>query len=301
MTEPLAFLNGQLLPQSQARLALNDAGFVLGATVTDLCRTFRHRLYRWDDHLTRFRRSARSAFIDVAVPDAAIPLAAEQLIEHNAKLIGPNDDLALVMFATPGPIGFYLGEATLPGEQPTFGMHTFPLPFARYRPWVERGVDLITPSIRAVPIDCVDPTIKQRSRMHWWLAEREVRQTHPTAQALLLDDAGCVTETASSNLLLVKDGMLLSPPREKILPGVSLAVVAELCVELGISLTYRDLSLADCYAADEALLTCTTYCIAGVRSINGHSLTCPGPTLARLLAAWSTKVGVDIHQQIRAV
>ena len=39
MTEPLASLNGRLLPQSEAHLALNDAGFVFGATVTDLCRT----------------------------------------------------------------------------------------------------------------------------------------------------------------------------------------------------------------------------------------------------------------------
>ncbi len=301
MTEPLTFLNGQFLPQSQARLALNDAGFVLGATVTDLCRTFRHRLYRWDDHLARFRRSAQAAFIEVALPDAHIMRTAEELVSHNARLIGLNDDLALVMFATPGPIGFYLGEAALPGEQPTFGMHTFPLPFARYRPWIEHGVELITPSVRAMPIACVDPAIKQRSRMHWWLAEREVRRTHPTAQALLLDDAGRVTETASSNLLLVKDGVLLSPPIERILPGVSLGVVAELCKELGIAMTYRDLTVDDCYAADEVLLTCTTYCIAGVRAINGHQIAYAGPMLGRLLAAWNAKVGLDIHGQVRLV
>ncbi len=297
MTEPLAYLNGKMPPQSQARLAQNDAGFVLGATVTDLCRTFRHRLYRWDDHLARFRQSAKSACIDVSVSDAELLRVAEELVAHNSRLIGPNDDLALVMFATPGPIGFYLGEATQPGDSPTLGMHTFPLPFVRYRPWVEHGVELVTPSVRALPETCVHPTIKQRSRMHWWLAEREVRRTHPTAQALLLDDRGFVTETASSNLLLVKDGVLISPPRERILPGVSLGVVAE----FGIPLEYRDLTLADCYAADEAVLTCTTYCIAGVRAINGHPLAFPGPMLGRILKAWSAEVGVEIHRQIRDV
>ena len=311
MTEPLAYLNGRVLPQAQAQLALNDAGFVFGATVTDLCRTFRHRLYRWDDHLARLRRSCQAAYLAVGFDDAEILRRAEELIAHNATLIRGNDDLALVLFATPGPVGFYLGETTQPGEHPTFGMHTVPLPFARYRPWIEQGIALATPSVCAVPAVCVDPHIKQRSRMHWWLAEQEVKRGHPSpptplpqgerganAQALLLDQAGCVTETASANFLLVKNGVLVSPPRERILDGVSLRVVAELCGRLGVPLEYRELPLDACYAADEALLTCTTYCIAGVRSLNGRALPWPGPMMRRLVAAWSAEVGVDIHGQI---
>ncbi len=298
MTEPLTFLNGRILPQSQAHLALNDAGFVFGATVTDLCRTFRHRLYRWPDHLTRFRRSCESAYLSVPLADAAITERAEALVAHHAGLIDVQDDLALVVFATPGPIGYYLGQEISVGAQPTFGMHTFSLPLARYRPWVEQGVMLATPSVRAVPADCIDPHIKQRSRLHWWLAEQEVRRTHPGAQPLLLDQQGNVTETASSNLLLVKDGTLVSPPGDGILEGVSLGVVARLCERLGIPLAYRPIALDDCYAADEALLTCTTYCLAGVRQVNERLLPWPGPMLRRLLEAWSAAVGVEIHRQI---
>jgi branched-subunit amino acid aminotransferase/4-amino-4-deoxychorismate lyase len=55
MTTPLAYLNGDFRPQNEAQLPLHDAGFVWGATVTDLCRTFRHRLFRLADHLDRFR------------------------------------------------------------------------------------------------------------------------------------------------------------------------------------------------------------------------------------------------------
>jgi branched-chain amino acid aminotransferase len=299
MTEPLAYLNGQLLPQSQARLALNDAGFVYGATVTDLCRTFRHRLYRWDDHLARFRRSCQAAYLDEPRSDAEITEFAEELIAHNAKLIGANDDLALVLFATPGPVGFYLGEPTKAGEQPTFGMHTFPLPFARYRPWIEHGIALRTPSVRAVPTACVDPRIKQRSRMHWWLAEQEVRRVQADALALLLDDEGCVTETASANFLLVKDGAIASPLMESVLNGVSLRIVTELCTALGVRVEHRKIPLDECYAADEAILTCTSYGIAGVRSINEQVIPFPGPMLQRLAEAWSAAIGIDIHAQIR--
>jgi branched-chain amino acid aminotransferase len=298
VTEPVAFLNGALLPQSDARLALNDAGFVYGATVTDLCRTFRHRLYRWDDHLSRFRASCAAACIDVKLDNAEIGANARALVSHNSALIGANDDLALVLFATPGPIGFYLGETTSPGDKPTIGMHTFPLPFARYRPWIEQGIALATPSVRAVPAACGDPHIKQRSRMHWWLAQQEVKRTHPGAQALLLDADGCVTETASANFLLVKDGKLISPPRERVLEGVSLRVVSEIAARLGIALEYRRITLEDCYAAEEAILTCTSFCIAGVRRLNDRTIPWPGPMLRRLIEAWSADVGLDIHAQI---
>src|SRR5438105_11192385 len=101
---PLAYLNGQFLDQDQARLPLHDAGFVLGATVTDLCRTFRHRPFRLADHLARFRASCRSARVPLLPSDAELAGHAERLVAHNAALLSPDQDLALVLFATPGPV-----------------------------------------------------------------------------------------------------------------------------------------------------------------------------------------------------
>src|SRR3954470_13103937 len=167
---PLALLNGRLLPQAQATLARNDAGFVFGATVTDLCRTFRQALYRWPEHLARFRRGGGAAHIEPAYSDAAITAWAHELVAHNAALLPDGHELALVLFATAGPVGYYLGQPGGAGDQPpTFGMHTFPLPFARYRPLIEHGAALAVPGVRHVPAECIDPRIKQRSRMHWWL------------------------------------------------------------------------------------------------------------------------------------
>lgn len=297
--EPRALLNGRVVPQSQATLALNDAGFVFGATVTDLCRTFHRRLYRWADHLARFRRSCAAAYLDVADSDEQITGWADELVAANAGLLSPGQELALVLFATPGPIGYYLGEPGGAGDAPpTFGMHTFPLPLARYRGLVEHGARLVTPAVRAVPVECVDPHIKQRSRLHWWLADQEVQRAAPGSQALLLDRNGHVTETAAANFLLVSGGAVISPPRENVLGGISLQHVEELCGRLGIPLAHWPITLAECLAADEALLTGTAFCVAGVRSINGVELPWPGPMLRRLLAAWNDDVGLDIHRQI---
>jgi branched-chain amino acid aminotransferase len=299
MSEPLAYLDGQLIPQRDLRLPLHDAGFVLGATVTDLCRTVRRRLYRWPDHFARFRRSCHSTHIYPPQPLDEIERRAHELVEHNAGLLAPGQELALVLLATPGLIGYYGGLPGGVGEAPpTFAMHTFPLPLARYRRFFEEGVRLVTPSTRHVPAVCIDPRIKQRSRLHWWLAEQEVHRIDPGASALLLDLDGHVTETAAANFLLVRDGALLTPPRHAVLEGVSLRVVEELCAALGIGFVERPLAVHDCLNADEAMVCSTPYCLAGVSRINGVPLTWPGAVFRRLLAEWSRQIGLDIRGQI---
>jgi branched-chain amino acid aminotransferase len=296
---PLAYINGSLVPQDEACLSLSDAGFVWGATVTDLCRTMRHRLYRWPDHLARFRQNCRAAYLSPPLSDDEMTRVAEELAAHNASLLRPEQDLALVLIATPGRVGYYAGREGGAGDAgPTLVLHTFPLPLTRYRRLVQEGARLVIPSTRQVPAACVDPRIKQRSRMHWWLAEQEARRTDPAASALLLDTAGHVTETAAANFLAVRQGTVLSPPRASVLEGISLKVVEELCRAQGIPFAERALTPYDCLTADESLLASTPYCLAGVSRINGTSLPWPGPMLQRLLAGWNAAVGMDLHGQI---
>jgi len=295
---PLAYLHGRLLPQHQAHLTLHDAGFVMGATVTDLCRTFRRRLFRWPDHLARFRQSCRLAAIPLNAGDVELTRLAEELIAHNGALVEAKQELALVLLATPGPIGYYFGEPGGPGDGPaTLAMHTFPLPLGRFARWYREGARLVTPAVRA-PTLAVDPRIKQRSRMHWWLAQQHVHAVDAAASALLLDEAGQLTETAAANFLLVRGGVVYRPPRGTVLEGVSLRVTEELCRERGIGFEERPLTLADCRDGDEALLTGTSFCLAGVSRINDIPLPWPGPVYQRLLQAWNQLVQIDIVGQM---
>jgi branched-subunit amino acid aminotransferase/4-amino-4-deoxychorismate lyase len=293
---PIAYLNARFLPQSEAHLTLHDAGFVWGATVTDLCRTFGRRPFRLPDHLRRFRRSCELAYISLNLSDDELTAVAERLVGHNAP---PGGDLAIVFFATPGPIGYYLGEPGGPGDgPPTLGVHTFPLPFARYHRLIRDGAVLVTPGIRRVPAECVDPRIKQRSRLSGWIADQEARRIEPGATALLLDADGFVTETVVANFLIVRGGTVLSPPRDAILNGVSLQVVEELCRDLGVPFEERRLTVEDCRNADEAMLAGTSYCLASVRRVAGANLSMHGPVRRRLLDEWGRRVGVDIERQI---
>jgi branched-chain amino acid aminotransferase len=299
MAEPLAYFRGRLIPASQATLELNDAGFVMGATITDLCRTVRHKLYRWADHLARFRNSSQAAYLNAPLSDADLTRIAEDLVAHNAALLKPEEDLALLLFLTPGPIGYYGG---LPGglgdASPTFAMHTFPLPLARYRRLFSEGAHLAVASTRQVPRSVIDPQVKHRSRLHWWLADREVQNLHPGAAAVLLDEHGHLTETASANLLIVKGGVIQSPPRDTILPGVSLKALEELCHDQGITFAKRQLTVSAARDADEILLTSTPYCLCGVSRFDGSPVPWPGGVYRTLLAAWGGKIGLDIENQI---
>jgi branched-chain amino acid aminotransferase len=134
--------------------------------------------------------------------------------------------------------------------------------------------------------------------MHWWLADREVHAR--SAMALLLDENNHVTETAAANFLIVKDGIVFSPPSDAILRGVSLQVTREICQRLGIGFVERPLTVADCFAADEALLTSTPYGLAPVRKLDDHAYPVPGPVALRLMAAWDEVAGLPIGPQILA-
>jgi branched-subunit amino acid aminotransferase/4-amino-4-deoxychorismate lyase len=294
----LAYLNGQFIPQEEARLSIDDAGFIFGATITDLCRTFRHRLFRLKDHVARFRQSCRLAHIPQPVRDEDIIQIAGELTARNTTALANDLDLVLVMFATPGPIGYYSGHESNRDKSSTFGMHMFPLPLDRYAPLFRRGVHLVVPSVRQAVTSTVDPRIKHRSRLHWWIASQEAQQIEESAWALLPDASGNITETAAANFLIVKDGVICTPPESTVLGGISLLTVEEICQELQLPFQERRLTVQDCLEADEALLTGTAFCVAGVSQLNGHSIPWPGKVFERLLDAWNKRVGLDVRAQI---
>ncbi len=303
MSEPLVYLNGRMVPASQASLAIYDAGVVQGATVSEMTRTFGHRPFRLDDHLERLERSLSYSGFETGLSAAELSRISHELVEHNAKLIGANDDLELIHFVTAGPYATYAGMAAASLRAgPTVCIHTFPLPFSLWAEKLRSGAHVMTPAVRQVPAECVDPQVKCRSRMHYYLADQEVRRVDPAAIALLLDLAGNVTETNGANFLIVERGTIVSPPRETTLPGISRQTVVELAAELGIPFVERQLSVDQVANANEALLTSTPYCLLPVTKFNGSAIGDgrPAPVFKQLLAAWSNLVGLDIRQQILA-
>ncbi|MDB5336183.1 MAG: Branched-chain amino acid aminotransferase [Planctomycetaceae bacterium] len=303
MTEPLVYLRGQLVPASQAHLAIFDAGIVLGATVTEMTRTFRHAPYRLDDHLDRLFRSLKYTRMDIGMTKAELASVSRELVANNAKLVDPEDELGLIHFVTAGEFPVYAGSAGRSARlTPTVCAHTFPMPFELWAPKLDTGAHLVTPSIRHVPPQCYDPKMKYRSRMHYYLADKEAQLVDPDASALLLDLAGNVTETGGANFLIVEQGTIVSPTLTNTLPGISRQTVIELAEKLGIPFVVKDFQVHNVINADEAFTATTPYCLMPVTKINGLPIGdgCPGPIWKKLMAAWSELVGIDIEGQMRA-
>ncbi len=301
MNEPLVYLSGQMKPASQAHLAIYDAGVVLGATVTEMTRTFHRRLFRLDDHLDRLFRSLRYVRLDIGMTRQDLAAVSQELASHNAAWLEAGGELGLIHFVTPGEYPVYAGSAAQNVRTtPTVCVHTFPLPFPLWAERIRCGAHVVTPSIRHVPPQCYDPKMKYRSRMHYYLADKEAQLADPNAIALLLDLDGNVTETSGANFLMVERGTIVSPSLRNTLPGISRATVIELAAKLGIPFVERDVQVYSVMNADEAFLASTPYCLMPVTRINGVEIGDgrPGPVLRQLLDAWNELIGLDIHAQI---
>jgi branched-subunit amino acid aminotransferase/4-amino-4-deoxychorismate lyase len=249
--------------------------------------------------LARLEQSLRIAGIGLQRSRSELAAIAEELVLRNHPLLTPGSDLGLSVFVTPGPYATYAGSG--PAE-PTVCLHTYPLPFGLWAQKYRTGQALVTTDVQQVPAACWAPALKCRSRMHFYLADRKAGRTEGGARALLLDRDGFVTEASTANVLVYTRGEgLLTPPRDAVLSGISLAVIAGLAREVGIPLSHRKLLPAEVAGAEEVLLTSTPWCLLPVTRFNGRPVGegVPGPVFARLLGAWSAAVGVDIAGQAR--
>jgi len=292
LPEPLAYLNGEWLPLSQAVIGVFDVGFIQGVTVAEQLRTFGGKLFRLETHLQRLQRSLDIIGLKSQPSIHELGDIAEQLIEKNRSLIDPAADWGATMFVTPGASPAYPTGAKYTG--PTVGVHTQPLPFHQWSSKYQTGDALVVTDVVQVSANCWPRELKCRSRMHYYLADNQARQIAAGARALILDEDGFVTEASTANVLIYTPAEgLISPPKEQILPGVSIAVLEELAQGLNIPFVHRSLTVADVASAAEVLLSSTSPCVWSVTQLNGK----PGPICLRLRNAWSKLVGLDIEAQ----
>lgn len=294
----LAYLNGKYIPGDCASLPIWDRGVVQGATVTEMIRTFWRVPFRLPQHLARLRNSLDYLGVAICQSDHDLANIVEKLIESYRTTLSPQAELGIVIFVTPGAIPMYAGEFSV-SEAPTVCVHTFPLPFRQWAAKYQHGQSLVVPTIRQIPSEILDPRFKYRSRLHWYLADREAHATDPSAVALLQNAEGHLTETNSGNFFIVTRGTIRTAREADSLPGISQQFVRELAKELAIPYQVGDITLAAALAAEEAFVTSTTYCVLPVTRINQQAIGTGnlGPVTLALLRRWSDQVGLDIVKQ----
>jgi branched-subunit amino acid aminotransferase/4-amino-4-deoxychorismate lyase len=287
------YFNTTWIAAADLRVSVGDVGFTLGATVTERLRTFRGQVFRLDEHLARLRGSLAIIGLDSDAIAGEAARAMPEFLQRNQGLIDADDDWSIIAFATPGAAG---------RGRPTVCVHGFPLPFQNWAAYFDVGLPVVVSSFRQVPTNCWPAELKCRSRMHYYLADREAAAKRPGARAIVLDQEGYVAEGTTANVIVYRKGEgLVSPPREHILVGVSLGVVEELAAKLRIPFVVRPLTVEEFCTADEAIFASTSICALPIIECDGRPIGDgkPGPIYSRLLTAWNDLVGLDIAAQAR--
>ena len=288
----LAYINGEWTDDPAAlTVSVDDIGFLVGATVSDRLRTFAGKVFRLDEHAARFQRSLEIVGIDTQPTVDEMRRAVADFPQRNRDRIDAEDDWSISVFATPGVVS---------RRKPTLCVHGQHLPFADWSKQYESGLAVRISDVRQVPSNCWPRELKCRSRMHYYLADRDAAAQEAGARAVLLDESGYVIEASTANILLHygKEGWV-TPRQETVLPGISQSMVARLAESLELPWTSRDVSPSELTAADEVMLTSTSSCILPVVRCDGKQVGNgkPGDVFRLLLAAWSEAVGVDIVAQ----
>jgi branched-chain amino acid aminotransferase len=296
--ERIVYFNGQYIPESQALVPYRERSFIFGDGAFDLTRTFKHEIFKLDEHIERLYLSMRALRLDAGISPQEITEISRIVVEKNLHLLDADEDYWVGQRVTRG-VNRVEGD-NWDHYGPTVIVECVPLPIKERAHYYRDGVPVVIPSVRRTPPDALTPRAKTHNYLNMIVAELEVKAHDPNNWAVLLDQNGNLCEGMGSNIFVVRDGVLLTPKERFVLPGISRQTVIELAEKLGIPCRQDDIDLFDGYNADEVFITSTSLCICPVTSINGAMIgdgTVYGPITQRLIDAYVELVDCDFIQQ----
>lgn len=292
------YLTGQVVAESEAKISIFDSAVMLGDTVTESTRTFGHRPFKLEQHITRLYKSLKVTRIDAGMSAEEMLDVTLRLFETNLPTYQEGEDCWIVHNISRG-LSIAGADPTKQRGTATVMIFTQPMDLSSWAKFYTEGCHAVTSMSRIVPSQSLDARIKNRSRLSYTLAEMEVKLVDPEAQGIILDIHGNVAENKGGNIFIVSDGKLKTPSTKNCLAGISRETVMQLAAELEIPCEETELQPYDLYTADELFFTSTPYCIMPATKFNGLPVGDGqvGSMTQRLLAAWSELVGMDIAAQ----
>ena len=299
----LVYMNGKFVPEKEAKMSIFDSALMFGDMVFEMTRSFNKKQFKLRQHLDRLYTSIKHVHIPLKMTIDEMEAACYLTIEKNEPFFKENDEHRLMINVSRGPISIY--QEIFDGKlEPTVTIADFPLKWTvqGMGKLFDTGINAVIPSQRAIPADLLDPKVKNRSRLHYMMANIEVsRFPGENNWPLLLDPDNYITEGTGDNFFIVKDNVLYTPEPRNILVGISRGYIFELANDLGIKYIECNLVENDVNNADEAFMTATPFCILPVTQIHGKNIGDGkrGIIMNKLLTQWSKNVGVDIEKQIK--
>ena len=256
----VVFLNGQFVPEAQAVVPVNDRGFLYGDGLFETVRVFNGRPFRLAQHLERLVRGADYLKIKLPFTPKALHQFAEALIGKNEM---PDAVLRVTLSRGSGERGY----TPKPGGTPTVVMTLHPAPLidaARPTQW-----SMITSSHRVSAGDVLS-SFKTTSKLLHVMARIEA-EARGVDEALILNTNGEVAEAASANLFWVYHDKICTVPAERdVLPGITRAVVLEICQMLGFQTEKRVIKPEALHHGEGVFLSQSALGVIGITGLDGE-------------------------------
>ena len=255
----VAFVNGRFMPLAEAMVSVEDRGFQFGDGVYEVIRTYHGDLFQLDAHVARLEKSAKA----IALGN---PYSVQQwkgFIREGIRLGGYEESkiyLQLTRGAAPR-------DHTFPQAAPPTVVMTIRIMPSPQRAIYRTGVDVMTvDDFRWGRCD-----IKSLNLLPNVMARQRAKEAG--AFEAIFVRSGLISEGAVSNVMMVRGGVLMTPKEdERILSGITRAVVLDLARKEGVPIREQDISLDELRAADEVLLTGTTIEILPVSRVDGSTI-----------------------------
>ena len=243
----MVYLNGEFIPMDQARVSPMDRGFLFGDGIYEVIPVYQRKLFEWPAHLARLKHSLSACRIPNPLDDQAWLTLLTELVAHH-----PWNDQFIYLQITRG---LQQPRDHLPAKNliPTVFVYTNPLkPLSDTL--LSQGIKVVSlPDTRWQRCD-----IKAITLLANVMAKLEA-EAAGVDDAILIRPDGFVSEGTASNLVMVKNGQLITPPLSAhILPGITRQVIEKLAHQHQIEFIERDIHQTELEHADELWLASST-------------------------------------------
>ena len=273
------FLNGEIIDAQAAQIPITDSSFLYGIGLFETMRAVGGRVFRLADHLTRLNASAKALAICNRYTDEDIAAAVDGLLQANEL-----SDARLRLSLSNGPIQ---SDGAAASTLLITAAALTPYPKAYY----DKGVRVILTDYRQNPKDpfaghkttCYGPRLTALRDAHEKLA----------AEALWFTTENALAEGCVSNVFLVREGKLHTPPLETpVLNGIARKTVLDIAAEDNVAVAETSLRIDDLLAAEEVFLTNVIMQVLPVTAVEAHTVADgkPGQTTRRLMERYEQRL-----------
>ncbi len=268
----MIYLNGKFMPIEEATIPVLDRGFIFGDGVYEVVPVYSGHPFRLGEHLRRFQNSMDTIALTNPLPDAEWTRLTTEIVKKNG-----GGDLQVYYHVTRG---------VAPKRDHAFPKGITPTVFMMANPLVTPAPDVIKNG--AVTVSSTDNRwlrcdIKSISLLANCL-KKQYAVDHDALEVVMFRD-GFLTEASASNVLAIKNGAILAPPKDNlILPGITYDVILELAKQHGVPLEVRRVAEAEVRSADELWLTSSTKEVLAIATLDGKNIGNgkPGPLFHKM-------------------